>query len=248
MIRVGQMMMAKVLQLHDSVEDSLHLSFIGEEKFNDANKNLVKIIKQFLDGEPDGNLAPYSIHQICNIASENYGLDPGEWFKSNAISYCLDSCHELFGKMINPGLKLCVFPESIIFLDQIKEKAFEKKYSFIRRSTISSISPASKFENIEKISSQFEECKSEEPFQNRLMENSLLKNEWENSVLVIISIRLGMKNLEQRFFPMIKELLDIKFSVGIMGGTSGKALYIVGYQEDYFIVLDPHYVQVTKLQ
>jgi cysteine protease ATG4 len=244
MLRVGQMMMATVLQIHDNMEDSTYLSFIGEANFDLENKNLIKIIKQFLDGETDGNLAPYSIHQISRFASENYGLEPGEWYKSNTVSYCLDSCHENFGKIINPGLKVCVFSESIIFLDQIKEKAFDKKFSLRKSSFCSDLN----FKQPLKEEHE-EECKNEDKYgllKKQSLNGSLLGQDWDNSVFVIISIRLGMKNLEPRFFSMIKDLLDIRFSVGIMGGISGKAFYIVGYQDNSFIVFDPHYVQVSE--
>jgi cysteine protease ATG4 len=243
MLRVGQMMMARVLKLHENVEDSAYLSFIGEGNFNLQDKNLIKIIIQFLDGETDGKLAPYSIHQISRFATENYGLEPGEWYKSNTISYCLDSCHEYFGKIINPGLKVCVFPESIIFLDQIKEKAYDKKFS-LRKSSLKA-SPS--LNKLIKEEDQDEECKNEDINlkDKKSMNESFFDDEWDNSVFVVISIRLGMKNLEPRFFNMIKELLDIRFSVGIMGGINGKAFYIVGYQDNSFIVFDPHYVQVS---
>lgn len=36
----------------------------------------------------------------------------------------------------------------------------------------------------------------------------------------------------------------MKYFVGILGGKSNKAYYILGFQNDYAIYIDPHYVKV----
>ena len=38
-------------------------------------------------------------------------------------------------------------------------------------------------------------------------------------------------------------LLDHKYSIGMISGIGGEAIYVAGYHEDQFIALDPHYVQ-----
>jgi cysteine protease ATG4 len=38
-------------------------------------------------------------------------------------------------------------------------------------------------------------------------------------------------------------MLSLPYSLGIIGGVPGKALYIVGFEGDEIIYLDPHYVQ-----
>jgi cysteine protease ATG4 len=62
---------------------------------------------------------------------------------------------------------------------------------------------------------------------------------------VIIPQRLGLKFVDEAYFPQIKELLACKISMGILGGKSSSALYFIGYQNDTIVTLCPHYTQTS---
>ncbi len=65
--------------------------------------------------------------------------------------------------------------------------------------------------------------------------------------MIIIPQRLGLKRVDDQYFPQIKEILGWKLSVGILGGMKSSALYFIGYQDDALITLDPHYTQVFRI-
>lgn len=60
-------------------------------------------------------------------------------------------------------------------------------------------------------------------------------------LLLIIPQRLGMKYIDDSYYPQIKEILSCDISVGLLGGKRTNALYFLGYQNDTAITLDPHY-------
>ena len=63
---------------------------------------------------------------------------------------------------------------------------------------------------------------------------------WTNSVLILVSNRLGLNKLQNEYFNAIKMFFHVRFNCGIIGGRPKEAFYLVGYQEDNLILLDPH--------
>jgi cysteine protease ATG4 len=77
---------------------------------------------------------------------------------------------------------------------------------------------------------------------------------WCNSVLVIVSNRFGIKDVNSNYFPVIKRYMKLDSFVGLVGGKPRFAYYFVGHLEDpvgigqkredadRLIFLDPHFV------
>lgn len=65
----------------------------------------------------------------------------------------------------------------------------------------------------------------------------------ENHLLLIVSVRVAEKEIDDMDFNSMVTLLNLPSSLGIIGGVPSKALYLVGYEGDELIYLDPHYVQ-----
>ena len=63
--------------------------------------------------------------------------------------------------------------------------------------------------------------------------------------LLFISCSLGIKSPEIENLPRFKELFEFPELVGVMGGRKSEALFFIGYQDDDFLFLDPHFVQVN---
>jgi cysteine protease ATG4 len=68
---------------------------------------------------------------------------------------------------------------------------------------------------------------------------------WCTSVLILVPLRLGLNELDLIYEDYLKEALKLPQTVGIIGGSPRHAVYIVGFQDDSFINLDPHFIQST---
>jgi cysteine protease ATG4 len=73
--------------------------------------------------------------------------------------------------------------------------------------------------------------------------SSVLK--WEQSILVLIPLRLGLKTFNTMYSRSLAYMLSLSQSVGIMGGSPRHALWFYGASSDGSKVfgLDPHTVQ-----
>jgi cysteine protease ATG4 len=68
---------------------------------------------------------------------------------------------------------------------------------------------------------------------------------WLTSVLILVPLRLGLNELDLTYEEYLKEALKLPQTVGIIGGSPRHAVYILGFQDDSFIDLDPHFSQST---
>ncbi|ETO18349.1 cysteine protease ATG4B, partial [Reticulomyxa filosa] len=68
------------------------------------------------------------------------------------------------------------------------------------------------------------------------------KRVWKKSLLLFIPLRLGLEKLNLEYMSGILHCLEMKHSIGIIGGKPQRSLYFVGYQRDHLFYLDPHYV------
>lgn len=68
---------------------------------------------------------------------------------------------------------------------------------------------------------------------------------WSTSVLILVPLRLGLHELDLIYEDYLKDALKLPQTVGIIGGSPRHAVYILGYQDDSFIDLDPHFIQST---
>lgn len=68
---------------------------------------------------------------------------------------------------------------------------------------------------------------------------------WLASVLILVPLRLGLNELDLIYEPYLKEALKLSQTVGIIGGSPRHAVYILGFQDESFIDLDPHFSQTT---
>ena len=69
-------------------------------------------------------------------------------------------------------------------------------------------------------------------------------NQAEFSIGLILLARIGLSSPEDKYLPVMNQMMRISSFSGIIGGRPGKALYLIGtHGENSFIYLDPHYVQ-----
>lgn len=75
--------------------------------------------------------------------------------------------------------------------------------------------------------------------------NDAHSSHWLASVLILVPLRLGLNELDLIYEPYLKEALKLSQTVGIIGGSPRHAVYILGFQDESFIDLDPHFSQAT---
>lgn len=66
-------------------------------------------------------------------------------------------------------------------------------------------------------------------------------------LLLLMTLRLGADLLNEEYGPLIKAALRTPTTLGILGGQAARAHYIVGYQEDALLYLDPHHLRPAAL-
>lgn len=124
MLRCGQMMLAEALKRHLYVKN------------DDVTKEtLLDIILLFADFNQDGQLSPFSIHQICAKAYEYFELKPGEWFKPSNIMVTLSKLNEQHSHPKLKNFTTCLFVDGTVFEDQIIEKIFDSNEKSQRDNT-----------------------------------------------------------------------------------------------------------------
>ena len=62
-------------------------------------------------------------------------------------------------------------------------------------------------------------------------------------ILIIVPLRLGLGELNPIYIDGLKKILELKSTVGIIGGRPNQALYFFGYADDEILFLDPHTCQ-----
>ncbi|RMZ93065.1 cysteine protease ATG4A [Brachionus plicatilis] len=66
--------------------------------------------------------------------------------------------------------------------------------------------------------------------------------EW-SPLLLIIPLRLGLNEFNQDYIEPLKRCLEIKYTVGLIGGKPNQAYYFYGYLDDELLYMDPHECQ-----
>jgi cysteine protease ATG4 len=67
--------------------------------------------------------------------------------------------------------------------------------------------------------------------------------EWARSLLLVIPVRLGLRNLNLEYVPALLASLRLPQSMGFIGGRPNHAMYFIGAQGEQLLCLDPHTTQ-----
>ncbi|UJR28126.1 hypothetical protein I4U23_009382 [Adineta vaga] len=231
MIRCAQMLLAQTLLIHLTNTINLPHSNIqmsdkcprrnSLECFRNANRAnrrtqiYTDIIRLF--GDFPNAKCPFGIHKIVDIGT-THGIRPGDFFGPVSAAHCLKEAFQTAVELnqISDMLRIYISQDAIIYRQDVIDLC-------------SAPSTASKEKSSE--------------LSTNSTENQI--SSWSTSVLILVPLRLGLNELDLTYEFYLKEALKLSQTVGIIGGSPRHAVYILGYQDESFIDLDPHFSQTT---
>eukprot|EP01022_Parablepharisma_sp_SALTPOND_P014094 TRINITY_DN1897_c0_g1_i1.p3 TRINITY_DN1897_c0_g1~~TRINITY_DN1897_c0_g1_i1.p3 ORF type:complete len:483 (+),score=58.05 TRINITY_DN1897_c0_g1_i1:140-1450(+) len=173
-----------------------------------------KVILDFWDSGK-GSKHPFSMQNFCETALK-YSRIPGEWLSQSIVANIF---RDLNLKHKPYDIDIAVFIDGSIYKDRIGIT-----------DTVEETASTKEFEVIDK--KEYDEFLKKE------------EGKADSATIVFVSCALGLKSPNPIYLNRLKDLFEFPQLVGIMGGRTNEALFFVGYQEDNFIFLDPHFVQV----
>lgn len=213
MQRTAQMLQAQTLIRH----------------LNIKNKELLDIIAYIFGDDID---RPFSIHKFIKIGEKIYNKNPGEWYgpweSSILLSYLLKETKYLNDinllKNINKNLYIYIVEYSIIYIDALldiccKENSKINEFLDIIKLKINTDDEVVQWDIVCKY---FPET---------------------HPIQIIAPLQLGAKTIDPKYHIPLLRIFQISQLVGILSGTPSSSLFLIGYQNNQILFLDPHYTQ-----
>jgi cysteine protease ATG4 len=168
----------------------------------------------------------FSIQNICKKGIK-HGKGAGKWFSDVNMSSILSEIN----REINPlkGLQIIHFSESVLYESEIIKMCFEEKTCNCNKDLL--------------ISHEREKFYCAKCLENGILfDNKLYK--FIHPGIFFISVRLGLEEIDMKYYDSILLLFNIPNNLGFIGGRTNKAYYFIGKTDDNKIIyLDPHYNQ-----
>ena len=259
-LRVGQMLLANALSIHFfgrgyRRRDAGPCVPGGDARARDPHDGLLS----WFGDHPDANACPFSIHEVyrwgrgeLEDAAEKKpggvpGVVPGRW-----LGPCMTA--QAMAALTNarrPG-GMCAYvlaDEDGTFgggapnLDARKVAAFaSEKARQLRGLRSNGDRPSPKRTGLRLPGAPFD-ARAEDAVRNDAKEERAKKTEDWAPTLVLVPLVLGIdRHVNARYVPSVAATLRVKQSLGVLGGTPGSSLYVVGAQDDRLFYLDPHTV------
>jgi cysteine protease ATG4 len=259
-LRVGQMLLANALSIHFfgrgyRRRDAGPCVPGGDARARDPHDGLLS----WFGDHPDANACPFSIHEVyrwgrgeLDDAAEKKpggvpGVVPGRW-----LGPCVTA--QAMAALTNarrPG-GMCAYvlaDEDGTFgggapnLDARKVAAFaSEKARQLRGLRSNGACPSPKRTGLRLPGAPFD-ARAEDAVRNDAKEERAKKTEDWAPTLVLVPLVLGIdRHVNARYVPSVAATLRVKQSLGVLGGTPGSSLYVVGAQDDRLFYLDPHTV------
>lgn len=261
----------------------LHLKSIKDWKINEKEKTAPfsyyrQILRWFSDS-PSPSF-PYSIHNFVKqshlIDLKQYGKDyasittknkVGEYFTPSRICQIIKQAVEQHspnglcvyiaenGVIYQDQVRvICTSPSSPQFTQKMKPERLSMGWTKINANFMQ-LSNSNYFNMVELI----EEPNSTE--ENEQVDEEKIPVTWR-SLMILVPLRLGVENLNKTYIPFLKNILQLRQCIGIVGGKPKQSLYFAGYQgkindfnhfsffdvilkDDDLIYLDPHIVRTS---
>ena len=108
MIRCGQMLLCKTIMISKQIETS---------------QAKAKVLAMFRDNE-EGEIAPFSIHNLVLFAQKEFMVEPGQWFRATTIMMSLDAMNKKYFPNQSCKISILAAVDSLINVKDIYDKVF----------------------------------------------------------------------------------------------------------------------------
>ena len=155
----------------------------------------------------------FSLHNLVEIGRKYLRRTPGDWCSAGTVSHIL---HYIIRETeFFPDFTVSVAMDGAIFRDEVLAEIAKRPVDSLK----CDCDPGTTF------------CPS------------CAKQLWKGSLLLLVPLMPGRECIDPAFHEAIRFFLYQPQSLGMMGGMGKSAVYVVGYQDDLLMYLDPHYVQ-----
>jgi len=233
MIRCAQMLLAQTLVLQ--MTNTLHSCFSNIQisdkcpkrnsidyfrhgnRTTRRNQIYMDIIRLF--GDHPNEKCPFGIHKMVELGTA-HGIRPGEFFGPVSAAHCLKEALQIAIEthQYPDTLRIYISQDAIIYRQDVNDLCSQTSNSTTSNHLYPSL-----------------DTLIHDPSATR----------WTSSVLILVPLRLGLNELDLIYEDYLKEALKLPQTVGIIGGSPRHAVYILGFQDESFIDLDPHFCQTT---
>ncbi|UJR21316.1 hypothetical protein I4U23_024407 [Adineta vaga] len=236
MIRCAQMLLAQTLLIHmtntfNTSYSNIQISekcpkrnsieYFRHPSRTNRNKEIYTDIIRLFGDLPHLN-CPFGIHKIVELGT-SHGIRPGDFFGPVSAAHCLKEAVQVAveNKEIPEILRIYISQDAIIYRQDVNDLCSTPL------SNRNSNKKTSLYPTLDSLTTESQSSR------------------WLTSVLILVPLRLGLHELDLIYEDYLKDALKLPQTVGIIGGSPRHAVYIIGYQDDSFINLDPHFIQTT---
>uniref|UniRef100_M4BGZ8 Cysteine protease n=1 Tax=Hyaloperonospora arabidopsidis (strain Emoy2) TaxID=559515 RepID=M4BGZ8_HYAAE len=219
MLRSAQMLLGQALQRQLNGRLSLRMA-VELESGGNLSETDVKLLTWFADA-PD-SACRYSIHHMVQMGMR-YDKLPGEWYGPTTAAQVLRDLVNQYRRDCGETLAMYVPQEGVVYRDDVT------------RLCVSHLEE-------EAVETKEMETQDGPAFFDPLLHPPAVDEcrEWSTALLILIPLRLGLDQLNERYVPALEKTFTFPQSVGIIGGKRGHSVYFVGTQQNQLHLLDPH--------
>jgi cysteine protease ATG4 len=257
MLRSAQMLIAQALRIHYCGRD-----WKAPQAITKRRQDLfIQDLMMWLADYPSSDSGSwYSIHNMVAAGLAKYDVLPGEWFGPGTSCYVIRDLSVLHEKdwilkhhnqtllrpkeydfaengycRHQPLFKVYVASEGTIYISDIQDLVANVQKQKFRDHDI----------KLKKDSNTLLHPLSDTLHPKASKSEAFSSLKWEQSLLVLIPLRLGLKTFNTKYSRSLAYILSLPQSVGILGGSPRHALWFYGASSDGSKVfgLDPHTVQ-----
>lgn len=157
----------------------------------------------------------FSLHNMVEIGRRCLQRTPGDWCSAGTVSHILR--YLIRETVFFPDFTVSVAMDGAIFRDEVLAEIAKRPVESLKC-----------------------DCDSDS-----VLCPSCAKQLWKGSLLLLVPLMPGRQYIDSSYHEAIRFFLYQPQSLGMIGGMGRSAVYVVGYQNDHLLYLDPHYVQRT---